>query len=113
MYCAVPSGEFASIRPLPAQKPFHHEDCVASSEDVLAVVSPPMRFAAVDVGSPPVHCGEARITRNEPSLFGVKLTRTWVELTTEADTFCPPAVIAAIAPKVWFENPVCELSTHV
>ena len=38
------------------------------------------------------------------------VTITWVELTAEAVTFWPPAVIAAIAPKVWFEWPVWELS---
>src|SRR5204863_9171011 len=35
-----------------------------------------------------------------------------VELTTEAVTFCPPAVTAASVPNVWFEWPVCELSDH-
>lgn len=36
-----------------------------------------------------------------------------MEFTTEAVTFCPPAVIAAIAPKVAPEYPDCELSVQV
>ena len=62
---------------------------------------------------PPVHSGEAMTTLNEPLEFGVKETCTSVELTTEAVTFCPPAVIALIAPKVCPELPVWELSTQV
>ncbi|HEY7812702.1 MAG TPA: hypothetical protein VIC62_05655 [Nakamurella sp.] len=52
-------------------------------------------------------------TRNEPLEFGVKETRTSVELTTEAVTPCPPAVIALIAPNVCPEEPAWELSAHV
>ena len=62
---------------------------------------------------PPVHDGDATMTRNDPSGFGVKETCTCVELTTEAVTFWPPAVIAAIAPNVCPEEPDCELSAHV
>ena len=76
-------------------------------------MSLPIRLDAVDDGVPPVHCGAATITRNVPSEFGLNVTCTCVELTTEADTFCPPAVIAAIAPNVCPELPVCELSTQV
>src|ERR1700722_2564394 len=72
-----------------------------------------MRLDAVEVGLPPVHSGDATITRNEPSEFGVNVTFTWVELTTDAVTFWPPAVIAAIAPNVCPELPVWELSTQV
>ena len=64
------------------------------------MVSPPIRLDAVDAGVPPVHLGDAMITRNEPSEFGLNVTFTCVELTTDAVTFCPPAVIAAIAPNV-------------
>ena len=64
------------------------------------MVSPPIRLDAVDAGLPPVHLGDAMITRNEPSEFGLNVTFTCVELTTDAVTFCPPAVIAAIAPNV-------------
>ena len=64
MYCAVPSEEFISIRPLPAQKPCHHVACVASSEAVVADVSEPITDEAVDAGfDPPVHFGEATTTR--------------------------------------------------
>src|SRR5512142_341888 len=103
MYWAVPSDELASIRPLLAQYWFHHADWVASRSEVAAVASPPIRAEAVDTALPPVHEGEATTIRYEPLLFGVTPTCTCVELTTEAVTFCPPAVIAAIAPKVWFE----------
>jgi hypothetical protein len=77
------------------------------------VASLPIRVEAVVVALPPVHTGDAMTTRNEPLEFGVKETCTSVELTTEAVTFCPPAVIALIAPKVAPDEPVCELSTHV
>ena len=80
---------------------------------MAVVVSLPIRLDAVVVALPPVHAGAATTTRNEPSEFGVKETRTSVELTTDAVTFCPPAVIAAIAPKVCPEAPACELSTQV
>src|SRR4051812_357857 len=103
MYWAVPSEELASIRPLPAQYRFHHADWVASRPDAAEVASPPIRAEAVDVALPPVQAGEATTIRYEPSLFGLTPTCTCVELTTEAATFWPPAVIAAIAPKVWFE----------
>src|SRR3984893_17723044 len=53
------------------------------------------------------------MTRNEPAEFGLNVTFTCVELTTDAVTFCPPAVIAAIAPNVWPELPVWELSAQV
>src|SRR3954471_8770951 len=98
MYWAVPSGEPASIRPLFAQYRFHHADWVASRPAVAAAASVPIRVDAVDTALPPVHPGEATTIRYEPVLSGLKLTCTWVELTTEAVTFCPPAVIAAIAP---------------
>ena len=52
-------------------------------------------------------------TRNDPLEFGVNETCTSVELTTDAVTLVPPAVIAAIAPKVCPDEPVWELSTHV
>ena len=78
-----------------------------------AVVSPPIRLDAVDAGLPPVQEGEATMTRNDPSEFGVKDTCTCVELTTDAVTFCPPAVIAAIAPNVWPDDPDWELSAQV
>ena len=77
------------------------------------MASLPIRVEAVAVALPPVHAGEAMTTRNEPSEFGVKVTCTLVELTTDAVTFGPPAVIAAIAPKVCPELPVWELSTQV
>src|SRR3984957_4235571 len=72
-----------------------------------------MRLLAVEVALPPVHSGEAMTTRNDPLELGVKATWTSVELTTEAVTFCPPAVIALIAPKVCPDEPVWELSTQV
>src|SRR5512142_2750775 len=103
MYCAVPSEELASIRPLCAQYWFHHAAWVASRLAVLAVASPPISVEAVEIALPPVHEGEATTIRYEPLLFGLKLTCTWVELTTEAVTFCPPAVIAAMVPNVWLE----------
>src|SRR6266542_1240830 len=103
MYCAVPSEELASMRPLFVQYRFHHADWAARRPEVAAVGSLPINVDAVDTALPPVQEGEATMTRNEPSLFGLKLTCTCVELTTEAATFCPPAVIAAIAPNVWFE----------
>ena len=62
---------------------------------------------------PPVHEGAAAITRKVPLLFGVKLTLTSVEPTTEVLTFWPPAVIVDIAPNVCPELPVCELSCQV
>ena len=40
-------------------------------------------------------------------------TCTCVELTTEAVTFCPPAVTAAIAPNVCPDEPDWQLSTQV
>src|ERR1700722_839962 len=52
-------------------------------------------------------------TRNDPLEFGVKETCTSVELTTEAVTLVPPAVIALIAPNVCPELPVWELSAQV
>ena len=52
------------------------------------------------------------MTRNDPSEFGLKDTCTCVEFTTDAVTFCPPAVIAAIAPNVCPDAPVWELSAH-
>ena len=73
---------------------------VDSSDAVVAVVSLPIRVEAVVAALPPVHLGDAMTTRNDPLVFGVKATCTCVELTTEAVTFCPPAVIALIAPKV-------------
>ena len=86
---------------------------MASSDDVVAVASLPIRVEAVVAALPPVHVGAATTTRNEPLEFGVKETCTSVELTTDAVTFCPPAVIAVIAPKVCPEEPVWELSTQV
>src|SRR5690242_10656129 len=76
MYWAVPSEELASMRPLCAQYWFHQADWVASRDDVLAVVSVPIRVEAADVALPPVQEGEATMTRNEPLLFGLKLTCT-------------------------------------
>ena len=67
----------------------------------------------MDAGEPPIQEGAATMTRNDPSEFGVKDTRTCVELTTDAVTFCPPAVIAAIAPNVCPDDPVWELSAQV
>ena len=99
----MPSEELASIRPLFAQYLFHHVDCVASKLDVDAETSLPITVDAVDTALPPVHEGDATMIRYEPLLLGLKLTCTWVLLTTAAETFCPPAVIAAIAPNVWFE----------
>ena len=84
-----------------------------SRVDDAVVVSEPIRLEAVDSALPPVHWGAATTTRKAPLLFGVKETWTSVELTTEAVTFCPAAVMVAIAPKVWPELPVCELSTQV
>ncbi len=66
----------------------------------MAVVSLPMMLDAVDDGVPPVHWGDATITRNVPLEFALNDTFTCVEFTTDAATFCPPAVIAAIAPNV-------------
>ena len=71
-----------------------------SSDDVAVVVSLPIKLLAVEVALPPVHSGAATITRKDPLEFGVKETWTSVLLTTDAVTFCPPAVIADIAPKV-------------
>src|ERR1051326_7017786 len=109
MYCALPSPELSSIRPLLDQKLCHQVDCGASSVGVETVVSEPISVEAVVAGlPPPVHCGEAAMTRYEPSLFALNVTCTCVEFTTEALTFWPPAVIAAIAPKVFPDAPVCE-----
>ncbi len=53
------------------------------------------------------------MTRNEPSAFGVKLTRTVLEFTTDAVTLRPPAVSAASDPKVCPEPVVGMLSAQV
>ena len=62
---------------------------------------------------PPVHVGAPTMTRNEPSELGLKLTCTLVELTTDAVTLSPPAVIAAREPKVLFDGSCSLLSTQV
>lgn len=80
---------------------------------MVAVASAPITLEAVDAGVPPVHLGEATMIRNDPSVFGLKETCTCVEPATDAVTFCPPAVIAAIAPNVCPDAPVWELSAHV
>src|ERR1700722_15717630 len=113
MYCAVPSEEVAWISPELAQWPFHQDDWVDSSVEAAVVASLPIRVEAVLVALPPVHAGEAMTTRNEPLELGVKETWTSVELTTDAVTLVPPAVIALIAPKVCPDEPVWELSAHV
>ena len=77
------------------------------------MASLPIRLDAVDAAFPPVHAGEAMTIRNDPLALGVKETCTSVELTTDAVTLVPPAVIALIAPNVCPELPVWELSTHV
>ena len=59
-----------------------------------------MRALAVPAASPPVQCGATATTRKEPSLLGVKLTRTVRLSTMDALTLRPPAVTAARAPKV-------------
>jgi hypothetical protein len=58
-------------------------------------------------------CGAPTITRKLPSVFGVKLTFTVSESTTEAVTPRPPAVSAASEPKVCPEPVVAALSVHV
>ncbi len=62
---------------------------------------------------PPVQCGAPATTRNVPSAFGLKLTWTCWEPTTDAVTPWPPAVTAASEPKVCPDEPVWVLSTQV
>src|SRR5437879_151067 len=113
MYCAVPSDELSSIRPLLVQYVCHARDCAAIRVAVAVVVSEPIRLCAVVIAFPPVHVGPATTIRHEPSALGVNATFTCVALTTDALTFRAPAVIAAIAPKVFPEPPLVTLSTQV
>jgi hypothetical protein len=64
------------------------------------VRSLPSRAAAVLTALPPVHLGDTAITRNEPSLFGWKLTCPVRLFGVDAVTLRPPALIAAMAPNV-------------
>src|SRR5579885_3527000 len=99
-YWAAPSDEESSNNPAFAQKLCHQVVVVEYGAPPVERESALKIVCAVVSALPPVQWGAATMTRNEPSAFGVKLTRTSVELTTEAATFWAPAVIAAIEPKV-------------